>query len=90
MQAQGHRNYGAVRPGAVTLVERVDDVATLAVPDAPLSYVTQTTLSVDDTKDIDALVARFQTLKRPTAKIFVTPPTVRMPSSTSAKTATSS
>ena len=60
---------GQLEPGAVTLVERVDDVATLAVPDAPLSYVTQTTLSVDDTKDIiDALVARFPDIKAPNSQ----------------------
>src|ERR1700712_5032731 len=42
-------------PGPVLLVQNVDDVAALALPtDAPVAYITQTTLSVDDTKDIIA------------------------------------
>ena len=43
------------------LVSTVDDVATLALPlDAPIAYITQTTLSVDDTRGIiAALEARF-------------------------------
>ncbi|WP_174287178.1 4-hydroxy-3-methylbut-2-enyl diphosphate reductase [Sphingomonas bacterium] len=37
------------------LVSTVDDVATLALPlDAPIAYITQTTLSVDDTRGIIA------------------------------------
>ncbi|HCP00486.1 MAG TPA: 4-hydroxy-3-methylbut-2-enyl diphosphate reductase, partial [Rhodospirillaceae bacterium] len=52
---------GQVPDGAITLVETVDDVARLDIPnDAPLSYVMQTTLSVDDTAAIvEALRARF-------------------------------
>jgi len=47
--------------GGVYLVESVDDVADLAVRDpARLSYVTQTTLSVDDAAAVvAALKARF-------------------------------
>lgn len=48
-------------PGGVLLVTNVDDVATLE-PENPemLAYVTQTTLSVDETRDIiSALKARF-------------------------------
>ena len=45
----------------VHLVSTVADVAALALPlDTPLAYVTQTTLSVDDTRGvIEALQARF-------------------------------
>ena len=52
---------GQLPEGAVLLVETLDDVATLAPRDvANLAYVTQTTLSVDDTRDIvDALNKRF-------------------------------
>lgn len=53
--------------GTIYLVESVDDVQELAVenPDK-LHYVTQTTLSVDDTKNIiDALKARFQNIQGP-------------------------
>ena len=43
------------------LVSTIDDVATLALPlDAPIAYITQTTLSVDDTRGIIAAIeARF-------------------------------
>jgi 4-hydroxy-3-methylbut-2-enyl diphosphate reductase len=47
--------------GPVYLVESAADVAGLDLPvDAPVAYVTQTTLSVDDTKSvIEAIKARF-------------------------------
>lgn len=47
--------------GRVHLVQSVADVATLQIaPSTPLAYVTQTTLSVDDTRSIiEALHARF-------------------------------
>jgi 4-hydroxy-3-methylbut-2-en-1-yl diphosphate reductase len=52
---------GQLPPGEVLLVETVADVARLQVRDpAKLAYITQTTLSVDDTAEIAAaLVARF-------------------------------
>jgi 4-hydroxy-3-methylbut-2-en-1-yl diphosphate reductase len=52
---------GQLPDGAISLVETRDDVARLSVPDeGNLAFVTQTTLSVDDTQDIvDALKARF-------------------------------
>ena len=52
---------GQLPEGEVLLVETVEDVATVAVRDpAKLAFVTQTTLSVDDTIDIvAALQARF-------------------------------
>jgi 4-hydroxy-3-methylbut-2-enyl diphosphate reductase len=53
--------------GAVHLVSTVEDVASLDVPDdAPVAYVTQTTLSVDDTRGIiAALQVRFRDLQGP-------------------------
>jgi len=57
-------------PGVVHLVSEVEDVANLNVknPDM-LAYITQTTLSVDDTKTvIDALKARFPTIVGPATK----------------------
>ncbi|TCD13472.1 4-hydroxy-3-methylbut-2-enyl diphosphate reductase [Oricola cellulosilytica] len=61
---------GQLPPGAVTLVETVEQVAALAVPDeANLGYVTQTTLSVDDTADIvAALEGRFPALTAPSSE----------------------
>ena len=58
---------GQLPPGAVTLVETVEDVARLA-PKEPerLAWVTQTTLSVDDTAEIvAALEARFPAILGP-------------------------
>jgi 4-hydroxy-3-methylbut-2-en-1-yl diphosphate reductase len=54
-------------PGTVLLVQSEADVAKLDLPlDAPLAYVTQTTLSVDDTRGIiDALLARFSDMVGP-------------------------
>lgn len=46
-------------PGPVLLVQNVADVAALDLPaDAPVAYITQTTLSVDDTRDIIAALQR--------------------------------
>lgn len=62
--------FGQVPDGAMTLVETVDDVATLdpADPDN-LAYLTQTTLSVDDTAEIiAALQARFPSISAPKAE----------------------
>jgi 4-hydroxy-3-methylbut-2-enyl diphosphate reductase len=58
---------GQLPEGEVLLVETVDDVATLKVRDpARLAFVTQTTLSVDDTADIvAALQARFPEIVGP-------------------------
>ena len=54
-------------PGTVLLVQTVAEVAALDLPvDAPLAYVTQTTLSVDDTRDIiAALTSRFSDIQGP-------------------------
>ena len=70
----GHKGHpetvgtmGQLPPGEVLLVETVDDVATVAPRDAAkLAYVTQTTLSIDDTADIvAALRARFPGIEGP-------------------------
>jgi 4-hydroxy-3-methylbut-2-enyl diphosphate reductase len=61
---------GQLPEGAVTLVETEDDVARLALPlDAELGFVTQTTLSVEDTAGIiRALEQKFPLLKAPAAE----------------------
>ncbi|KGB54247.1 4-hydroxy-3-methylbut-2-enyl diphosphate reductase [Sphingopyxis sp. LC81] len=58
---------GQLPEGAMTLVESVDDVAALSPPDPDmLSFLTQTTLSVDDTRDIiAALQHRFPAITGP-------------------------
>ncbi|AAV96442.1 4-hydroxy-3-methylbut-2-enyl diphosphate reductase [Ruegeria pomeroyi] len=70
----GHRGHpetigtmGQLPEGEVLLVETVADVARIAVRDpARLAFVTQTTLSVDDTRDIvAALQARFPQIVGP-------------------------
>ena len=57
-------------PGVVHLVSEVEDVAKVQVKDPEmLAYITQTTLSVDDTKAvIDALKARFPHIVGPATK----------------------
>ncbi|HBM05335.1 MAG TPA: 4-hydroxy-3-methylbut-2-enyl diphosphate reductase, partial [Erythrobacter sp.] len=59
-----------VPEGRITLVETIDDVAELDFgPDDDLSYLSQTTLSVDDTRDIiAALEARFPQIVAPKAE----------------------
>ena len=59
--------FGQVPEGAITLVETVEDVPRIAVPDeANLAFLTQTTLSVDDTSAIvEALKARFPAIRAP-------------------------
>ena len=57
---------GQAPDGAVTLVETVDDVAALPARKGDLAYVTQTTLSVDDTQTIiAALKKRFPRIEGP-------------------------
>jgi 4-hydroxy-3-methylbut-2-en-1-yl diphosphate reductase len=58
---------GQLPSGEVLLVETVEDVASLSVRDPRrLAFVTQTTLSVDDTAEIAAaLVARFPSIQVP-------------------------
>ena len=70
----GHRGHpevigtlGQVPEGAITLVETVEDVGLLDfAADRPLAYLTQTTLSVDDTaRVLEALKARFPQIVGP-------------------------
>ena len=53
--------FGQVPEGSMTLVETVEDVARLAFPEAAsLAFLTQTTLSVDDTaKVLEALTGKY-------------------------------
>lgn len=73
----GHRGhpevigtFGQVPEGAMTLVETVDDVEKLNFgPEFPLAFLTQTTLSVDDTAEIiEALRVRFPQIVGPKAE----------------------
>lgn len=69
----GHPEVEGTRgsiPGTVHVVETTDDVARLIVGDPEqLAYVTQTTLSVDDTRDvIQALKDRFPAIQGPDVK----------------------
>jgi 4-hydroxy-3-methylbut-2-enyl diphosphate reductase len=73
----GHRGHpevigtmGQVPEGMMTLVETVDDVAGLTFsPDEPLAFLTQTTLSVDDTRAIvAALEAKYPHIVGPKAE----------------------
>ncbi|HWU93475.1 MAG TPA: 4-hydroxy-3-methylbut-2-enyl diphosphate reductase [Sphingomicrobium sp.] len=59
--------FGQVPPQSITLIESVEDVADIEVPDtASLAFLTQTTLSVDDTAAIvDALKTRFPEIRAP-------------------------
>jgi 4-hydroxy-3-methylbut-2-enyl diphosphate reductase len=59
--------FGQVPPDSITLVETVDDVASLKISEAAnLAFLTQTTLSVDDTAAIvEALKARFPAIRAP-------------------------
>jgi 4-hydroxy-3-methylbut-2-enyl diphosphate reductase len=62
--------FGQVSEGGMTLVETLADVAALAFPaDARLAFLTQTTLSVDDTAAIvAALRARYPQIVGPKAE----------------------
>src|SRR5579875_976439 len=73
----GHRDHdevigtlGEAPPGCVQLITSVEDVEKLQVPDPErLVYLTQTTLSVDDTAEIVArLKERFPTITAPPAE----------------------
>ncbi len=58
---------GQLPPGAITLIETAEDVAALRPQDPDnLAFVTQTTLSLDDTAEVvAALKARFPGIKGP-------------------------
>jgi 4-hydroxy-3-methylbut-2-enyl diphosphate reductase len=59
--------FGQVPKGSISLVETVEDVERVSVPDeANLAFLTQTTLSVDDTAAIvEALKRRFPAIRAP-------------------------
>lgn len=61
---------GQVPEGTITLVETIEDVAALDFPESvALSFLTQTTLSVDDTREIvAALQAKFPHIVGPKAE----------------------
>ena len=69
----GHKNHpevigtmGQLPNGEVTLIETVEDIDNIQVDDKKIAYITQTTLSVDDTKDIiEALKVKFPKIKEP-------------------------
>ena len=69
----GHRGHPEVEgtmgqaPDGIQLVENIKDVEALDIPaNAPVAYVTQTTLSVDETKEIvDALKRKYPGISQP-------------------------
>ena len=71
----GHNNHpevigtmGQLPDGSIKLIETADDVDLLKVENfsKPLAYITQTTLSVDDTAEIiDKLKKKFPNIKQP-------------------------
>ena len=71
----GHNNHpevigtmGQLPDGSIKLIETADDVDLLKVENfsKPLAYITQTTLSVDDTAEIiDKLKRKFPNIKQP-------------------------
>ena len=69
----GHKNHpevigtmGQLPNGEVTLIETVEDIDNIEVDPEKIAYITQTTLSVDDTKDIiEALKVKFPKIKEP-------------------------
>ena len=71
----GHKNHpevigtmGQLPRGSIRLVETINDVESANIKDfkKPLAYITQTTLSVDDTKEIiDSLKNKFPNIKGP-------------------------
>ena len=68
----GHKDHpevigtmGQIPKKNITLIETTEDAKKIEI-DGPVSYVTQTTLSVDDTKDIiDILERKFPDIKAP-------------------------
>ena len=78
----GHKNHpevigtmGQLPNGSIKLIETINDVELLKENDfkKPLAYITQTTLSVDDTAEIiKALKVSFQKSKALLKRIYVT------------------
>ena len=70
----GHKNHpevigtmGQIPNGSIDLIDNIEDVNKFEIKgNGKLAYVTQTTLSVDDTKDIiNALKEKFSNIKEP-------------------------
>jgi len=69
----GHKNHpevigtlGQLPKGSIDLIESIKDVENYENPKLNIAYVTQTTLSVDDTKDIvNKLKIKFPKIKEP-------------------------
>ena len=69
----GHKNHpevigtiGQLPNGSIDLIESIEDVEKYKTAKKNIAYVTQTTLSVDDTKDIiDKLRIKFPEIKEP-------------------------
>ena len=64
-EVEGH--LGQLPKGSMTLIRNADDIQKLSFPEEmPLAYITQTTLSVSETKDIiENLRARFPGIQGP-------------------------
>ena len=69
----GHKNHpevigtmGQLPVGEVTLIEKEEDINRIEISKDKIAYITQTTLSVDDTKEIiEALKIKFPKIKPP-------------------------
>ncbi len=71
----GHNNHpevigtmGQLPRGSINLIEKVDDVSSIDVKQfsKPVAYITQTTLSIDDTSEIiEKLKEKFPNIKEP-------------------------
>ena len=65
-EVEGTMGQYTSKAGKIYLVESKDDVETLEIINTKISYVTQTTLSVDDTQDIvDALKEKYPHIQGP-------------------------
>ena len=65
-EVEGTMGQYKSKAGKIYLVESKDDVETLEIINTKISYVTQTTLSVDDTQDIvDALKEKYPHIEGP-------------------------
>ena len=75
----GHQNHpevigtmGQLPKGSIDLIQNEDEAKKYKLKIKKISYVTQTTLSVDDTKDIIKILKdKFPNIKEPAKEIFV-------------------
>ena len=69
----GHKNHpevvgtmGQLPIGKVILIEKIDDIDQINLSGDKIAYITQTTLSIDDTKDIiEALLKKYPKIRAP-------------------------